>query len=69
MGWFLWGVTFGWAVCAAFYYSQTGDDKTTNAAAIIGVALGAIAIIMSIGLGIASGAIPHGEPTPTLLGR
>ncbi len=71
MGWFLWGITFGWAVCSSYYYSQAKDvlDKAYDAALIIGFALGIIAVIVSISLGISSGVIPAQTPTPTSLGR
>lgn len=70
MGWFLWGVVFGWLFCAVFYSSQIEDEKASKAAGIIFLALGIIAVIVSIALGVSSGSIPiQGTPTPTSLGR
>ena len=69
MGWFLWGVAFGWAVCAVFWYSLRDESKVSDGAWVVFIALAIIAAIVSISLGIASGAIPHGDPTPTSLGR
>lgn len=69
---FLWGIVFGWAVCATYYYQQTTyNDKAAGGAAIIFLALAAIAIVITINLGISSGAItPDGvNVTPTSLGR
>ena len=70
MGWFLWGVTFGWAVCAFYYSSQTKSEEADNGAMIIGVALGIVALIITISISVSSGAIPAQMlPTPTSLGR
>lgn len=71
MGWFLWGITAGWVVCATYYYSQTeNNEKAANGAMIIFLALAIIAVIVSINLSIASGSIKTDlTPTPTLLGR
>lgn len=70
MGWFLWGITLGWAACAIYWYSQVSDsDKPANGAAVILLLLGICAAVMSIALGVGSGAIPVGTPTPTGLGR
>lgn len=71
MGWFLWGVTFGWALCSLFWYSQSKeDDKTAGSATILFMGILIMAILISVNLGIASGAIPvEGAPTPTSLGR
>lgn len=71
MGWFLWGIAFGWGVCAIYYYSQTENDKAAGSSTIIFLALGIIAAIVSINLGIASGSIETNPPviTPTSLGR
>lgn len=70
MGWFLWGIAFGWAVSSIYHYSQSENEKASNGAVIIFLALGIVATIVSINLGIASGAIvKEAIPTPTLLGR
>lgn len=70
MGWFLWGIAFGWAVCAIYHHSQSENEKVSNGAIIIFLALSIVATIVSINLGIASGAIVSDiVPTPTLLGR
>lgn len=71
MGWFLWGITFGWTMCAAYYYSQIKSEEASNGAVIIGLALGIVALIVSVSLGLSGGAIPHDiVPTVTpLLGR
>lgn len=69
MGWFLWGIAFGWGAAAIFYHSQAENDKAMNAAIIVFMALAIMALIVSINLGIADGSLP-GNPTPTpLLGR
>lgn len=70
MGFFLWGVTFGWVLCSIFWYSQVEENKPANATWIISIGLLIMAIFISINLGIASGAIPvEGAPTPTIGGR
>jgi 1,4-dihydroxy-2-naphthoate octaprenyltransferase len=72
MGAFLWGVVFGWAVCATYYYQQTdNNEKAAGGAVIIFLSLATIAVIFSISLGMANGTItPDGvNVTPTALGR
>ena len=71
MGWFLWGVLFGWGSCAVYYFYQNdANDRPTIGATLISVMLFILAIMVSINLGISSGAIPvGGVPTPTSLGR
>lgn len=70
MGWFLWGITLGWAACAIYWYSQVSDvDRPANGAIVIFLLLGFCAVVVSVGLGVTSGAIPAGTPTPTSLGR
>lgn len=69
MGWFIWGITFGWLMCAIFFYSQSDHDSAVHSAAVLCIGLGIIALIISINLGIADGSLPV-TPTPTpLLGR
>lgn len=71
MGFFLWGVMFGWGICSLFWYNQSNeDDKTAGSATIIFIGILIMAGVISANLGIASGAIPiEGMPTPTSLGR
>jgi hypothetical protein len=70
MGWLLWGIVFGWGVCAVYYHSQTeNNEKAANGATIICIALIIVAVTISINLGIESGAIPQSTPAPTSLGR
>lgn len=72
MGFFLWGVMFGWGLCSLFWYNHSNeDDKTAGSATIIFIGLLIMAGILSINLGIASGSIPiEGISTPTpQLGR
>lgn len=70
MAWFLCGITFGWGVCAIYYSSQTKCEEADNGAMIIGVALGIVALIISISMAVSSGVIPaQTVPTPTSLGR
>lgn len=70
MGWFMWGVTFGWAVCAIYYYSQTDNDKAANGAVILFLALMIISVVISVSVGLNNGTFGPPVPTPTpLLGR
>lgn len=68
MSWFLWGITFGWAVCSTYHYFQTDNEKVSNGAVIIFLALGIVAVIISINLGMESGTITREglniTPTP-----
>ena len=52
MDWFLWGVVFGWGLCATWYYSQIedGNEKVAAGAGIVFVGLGIVAVIISISL-------------------
>ena len=65
MGFFLWGVTFGWGLCALFWWSQSNEEKPASAASIIFVGLLIMAAFISINLGIASGYLPSDQATPT----
>lgn len=70
MGFFLWGVAFGWGACALYYYNLTDDsDKVVNAAAIIFVMIAIAALVISLSLGAASMPNVAATPTPTMLGR
>ncbi len=71
MGFFLWGVMFGWGMCSMFWYNHSNEDnKTAGSAVIVFIGLLIMAGIISINLGISSGAIPMAGATPTpLLGR
>lgn len=71
MGWMLWGMVFAWGLSIAYHYSQREKDADTtlNGAMIVLCMLILAAGIISIGLGIQSGAIPSQPPTPTSLGR
>lgn len=70
MGWFLWGIAFGWAVCAIYHHSQSENEKASNGAAIIFFALVIVALVISISLGITDGTLVSDRtPTPTSLGR
>ena len=71
MGWFLWGIVVAWAGCTAYHYSQRDEDAetTSNGALIVWGVLILVAVIISISLGVESGSIGHGTPTPTSLGR
>ena len=71
MGFFLWGVMFGWGLCSMFWYNHSDEDnKTAGSATIVFIGLLIMAGIISINLGIASGAIPSSyDATPTPLGR
>lgn len=70
MGWFLWGIFAGWAACTAYWYYQVSDgEKPATGANVVLVLLLISATVVSIGLGVASGAIPAGTPTPTVSGR
>lgn len=67
MGWFLWGVAFGWGVCALYYYNLDGQEqgKVGSAATILFLAFLIAAFVISIGLGVQSGAIGGNMPAPT----
>lgn len=71
MGWFLWGMALGWSACAIYHYSQSENEKIGNGATIVAGLIFFAAIVISINLGIASGAIAPGTvtPAPTSLGR
>jgi hypothetical protein len=71
MGFFLWGVALGWGVCVIYRFSQSENEKVGNGATIITGLLIVTALIVSLSLGIASGAIAPEQPpvTPTSLGR
>lgn len=72
MGFFLWGVAFGWALCALFWYSQSNEDnKTAGSAVILFMGILIMAIFVSINLGIVNGSIGSNPPTatPTTGGR
>lgn len=70
MGWFLWGIAFGWAICALFWFNLKENEKVMDGAIVIFLALATMTLIVSVNLGIASGAIPvEGVPAPTSVGR
>ncbi len=56
MGFFLWGVMFGWGLCSFFWFNV--EENKPAGATIIFIGLLIMAAIISINLGIASGAIP-----------
>jgi cell division protein FtsW (lipid II flippase) len=69
MGWFLWGIVFGWAACAIYHCSQEHKEQAGIGAIIVFLALAIIALIVSVNLGIVSGELPSAPTATPLLGR